>query len=70
MAANVDLTAKIPNNVDLASDKRLQRALEEWQPQLPRLVEVDGPGGLPGARRLPAHGDRRRQARAGRTSTT
>jgi benzoyl-CoA 2,3-dioxygenase component B len=28
----VDLTSKIPNNVDLASDKRLQRALEAWQP--------------------------------------
>jgi benzoyl-CoA 2,3-dioxygenase component B len=24
---------KIPNNVNLASDKRLQRALEEWQPK-------------------------------------
>ncbi len=23
---------KIPNNVDLSSDKRLQRALEQWQP--------------------------------------
>ena len=30
--AHVDLTAKIPNNVDLTTDKRLQRALEEWQP--------------------------------------
>jgi benzoyl-CoA 2,3-dioxygenase component B len=28
----IDYTSKIPNNVDLASDKRLQRALEAWQP--------------------------------------
>ena len=26
--SNVDLAAKIPNNVDLAGDRRLQRALE------------------------------------------
>ncbi|HBF23035.1 MAG TPA: benzoyl-CoA 2,3-epoxidase subunit BoxB [Planctomycetes bacterium] len=30
--SSVDTTAKIPNNVDLASDRRLQRALERWQP--------------------------------------
>jgi benzoyl-CoA 2,3-dioxygenase component B len=30
--SNVDLAAKIPNNVDLHQDKRLQRALEQWQP--------------------------------------
>ena len=29
---NVDLNAKIPNNVDLRNDRRLQRALEAWQP--------------------------------------
>ena len=29
---SVDLNAKIPNNVDLAQDKRLLRALEQWQP--------------------------------------
>ena len=28
----IDYTQKIPNNVDLKSDKRLQRALEAWQP--------------------------------------
>ncbi|HVS19669.1 MAG TPA: benzoyl-CoA 2,3-epoxidase subunit BoxB [Planctomycetota bacterium] len=28
----IDYTSKIPNNVDLHSDKRLQRALEAWQP--------------------------------------
>jgi benzoyl-CoA 2,3-dioxygenase component B len=28
----IDYESKIPNNVDLKSDKRLQRALERWQP--------------------------------------
>ncbi|MBZ5609898.1 MAG: benzoyl-CoA 2,3-epoxidase subunit BoxB [Acidobacteriia bacterium] len=28
----IDYTERIPNNVDLASDKTLQRALERWQP--------------------------------------
>src|SRR5947207_14534222 len=28
----IDYTEKIPNNVDLAEDRRLQRALESWQP--------------------------------------
>jgi benzoyl-CoA 2,3-dioxygenase component B len=30
---SVDIAAKIPNNVDLAADRRLQRALESWQPK-------------------------------------
>jgi benzoyl-CoA 2,3-dioxygenase component B len=29
----VDIAATIPNNVDLAADRRLQRALESWQPR-------------------------------------
>jgi benzoyl-CoA 2,3-epoxidase subunit B len=29
----IDLDQKIPNNVDLAGDRRLQRALEAWQPK-------------------------------------
>ncbi len=29
---SIDYSSKIPNNVDLSSDKRLQRALESWQP--------------------------------------
>src|SRR4030065_490214 len=28
----IDYREKIPNNVDLAADRRLQRALESWQP--------------------------------------
>ena len=30
--STVDLDAKIPNNVDLKTNKRLMRALEKWQP--------------------------------------
>ncbi len=32
MTARADYGEKIPNNVDLADDRRLQRALESWQP--------------------------------------
>jgi benzoyl-CoA 2,3-dioxygenase component B len=32
MTSSIDYTEKIPNNVDLAGDRRLQRALESWQP--------------------------------------
>jgi benzoyl-CoA 2,3-epoxidase subunit B len=28
----IDYTQAIPNNVNLASDRVLQRALEQWQP--------------------------------------
>ncbi len=31
--SNVELDEKIPNNVNLSGDKRLQRALEHWQPR-------------------------------------
>jgi len=30
---SIDYSQKIPNNVDLASDRTLQRALEHWQPR-------------------------------------
>ncbi len=30
---SIDYTERIPNNVDLAEDRRLQRALESWQPR-------------------------------------
>jgi benzoyl-CoA 2,3-epoxidase subunit B len=30
---SIDTTERIPNNVDLASDRALQRALERWQPR-------------------------------------
>jgi benzoyl-CoA 2,3-dioxygenase component B len=41
--AAVDIDARIPNNVDLASDRRLQRALESWQPKFIRWWEELGP---------------------------
>ena len=28
----MNLYERIPNNVDLSGDRRLQRALEKWQP--------------------------------------
>lgn len=31
--STIDYSERIPNNVDLASDRRLQRALESWQPK-------------------------------------
>ena len=37
---------RIPNNVDLASDKRLQRALEEWQPNFLKWWVEMGPEGF------------------------
>ena len=43
MSITVDIDAKIPNNVDLAGDRRLQRALESWQPKFVRWWEELGP---------------------------
>ncbi len=42
----VSLNAKIPNNVDLAADKRLQRALEQWQPRFLDWWQEVGPDGF------------------------
>ena len=39
----VDIDAKIPNNVDLADDRRLQRALESWQPKFVEWWRSSGP---------------------------
>jgi benzoyl-CoA 2,3-epoxidase subunit B len=33
MSQGIDYTERIPNNVDLHNDRRLQRALESWQPK-------------------------------------
>ena len=38
-----DYTEKIPNNVDLHEDRRLQRALESWQPNFLHWWESVGP---------------------------
>jgi hypothetical protein len=37
---------RIPNNVDLSSDKKLQRALEEWQPSFIKWWGTMGPEGF------------------------
>ena len=37
---------KIPNNVNLAGDKKLQRALEEWQPNFIKWWKEMGPSGF------------------------
>ena len=42
---SIDYQQKIPNNVDLADDKTLQRALERWQPQFLRWWNEVGPQG-------------------------
>jgi benzoyl-CoA 2,3-epoxidase subunit B len=39
----VDIDARIPNNVDLAGDRRLQRALESWQPRFAAWWRELGP---------------------------
>ena len=39
---------KIPNNVDLAEDKKLQRALEQWQPNFINWWKDMGPEGFQG----------------------
>jgi benzoyl-CoA 2,3-dioxygenase component B len=44
MSATVSYNELIPNNVNLASDRRLQRALEEWHPKFMTWWNVEGPG--------------------------
>jgi benzoyl-CoA 2,3-epoxidase subunit B len=44
--STVDLNTKIPNNVDLAQDKRLLRALEQWQPNYLDWWKEMGPEGF------------------------
>ena len=42
----MELSEKIPNNVDLSTDKRLQRALEHWQPSFLEWWRAMGPDGF------------------------
>ena len=39
----IDYTQKIPNNVNLADDRTLQRALEQWQPNFIQWWDDVGP---------------------------
>ena len=43
---NVDLDSKIPNNVGLADDRKLQKALEAWQPNFIEWWMDMGPEGF------------------------
>ncbi len=42
---NINYSEMIPNNVDLASDRTLQRALEQWQPNYLKWWSDMGPDG-------------------------
>ena len=44
-AATINYSEKIPNNVDLGSDRTLQRALEQWQPNFINWWDDMGPVG-------------------------
>src|ERR1700739_247466 len=41
--SNIDYSDKIPNNVNLANDRTLQRALEHWQPRFLEWWREMGP---------------------------
>ena len=43
--SNIDYSEKIPNNVGLAGNRRLQRALESWQPNYMKWWQELGPDG-------------------------
>ncbi len=45
--SSINYSEKIPNNVDLSSDKTLQRALEHWQPGFLDWWQDMGPEGSP-----------------------
>ena len=44
--AGIDYLERIPNNVDLAENRRLQRALEEWHPKFLEWWKDMGPEGF------------------------
>ncbi len=46
MSTSVDLSAKIPNNVDLDRDPKLRKALESWQPKYVEWWKEVGPVGF------------------------
>ena len=46
MTQQIDYSEKIPNNVNLAGDRRLQRALENWQPRFADWWLEMGPVGF------------------------
>ena len=42
---SINYSERIPNNVDLSGDRRLQRALESWQPSFLSWWRELGPEG-------------------------
>jgi benzoyl-CoA 2,3-dioxygenase component B len=46
--AAIDYAERIPNNVNLDANRRLQRALEDWQPKFLEWWRDTGPQGFPG----------------------
>ena len=40
---HADYSERIPNNVDLADDRKLRRALEQWQPRFLDWWRTQGP---------------------------
>jgi benzoyl-CoA 2,3-dioxygenase component B len=43
---SIDYSEKIPNNVSLSADRKLQRALESWQPKFLQWWSEMGPEGF------------------------
>ena len=43
--SSINYSEKIPNNVNLAEDRTLQRALEQWQPSFISWWDDMGPEG-------------------------
>ena len=61
---------RIPNNVHLSSDKRLQRALEHWQPKYLEWWREMGPQGFQDYHQVTCAPPSASIPRAGRTSST
>ena len=66
----IDYDGLIPNNVGLADDLRVRKALETWHPGYIDWWKTMGPEGFQNCPRLPAHRRRRRQPTAGPNSTS
>ena len=66
----VELFEKIPNNVNLSADKRLQRALEQWLPNYISWWKEMGPDQFQGKAMSTCAPPSASKPMAGRTSTT
>ena len=66
----IDYSEKIPNNVNLADDRTLQRALEQWQPNFIDVVGRHRARGLDQTTTSTCAPRSASTRRAGRTSTT